>query len=69
MEIKNEIVKDIMDLKIIEFKYKVLTAYLKLEAKKELYFEKDKILKIIDILDQKGIEEKIENGERENENE
>ena len=69
MEIKNEIVKDIMDLKIIEFKYKVLTAYIKLEAKKEIYFDKDKILKMIDILEQKEIEEKIKKEERNNENE
>lgn len=69
MEIKNEILKDIMDLKIIEFKYKVLTAYIKLEAKKELFFDKEKIVKLIDVLEQKEIEEKIENEKGGNENE
>ena len=73
MEIENEVVKRIVDLKIIEFKYEVLTAYIRLEAKNEMFFDKDKIVRMVDILDQKEIEEKIEEKiekeERDNENE
>ena len=69
MEIENEVVKRIVDLKITEFKYEVLTAYIRLEAKKEIFIDKDKILRMVDILDKKEIEEKIEKEEMKDENE
>lgn len=52
------------ELKESELKYHILTEYIKNEAK-DIYFDRDKILKMIDILDQKKLEneekEKIEN--------
>lgn len=56
---------DIIELKQVELKYKFLIDFIKNEAK-EIYFDKDKVLKLIDFLNNEKTE-KIE--ERNNENE
>ena len=43
-------------LKLTEYKYTVLVDYIKEEAK-SIYFDRDKILRMIEILEQKPIEE------------
>jgi len=52
-------------LKLTEYKYTILVNYIKEEAKKEIYFDRDKILKMIDILDQKTAEEEQEKNKNE----
>ena len=54
-----EVIKSIEELKLAELKYHILTEYIKSEAN-AIYFDKDKILKMIEILDGKKIEIKIE---------
>lgn len=59
------LMNDIIELKQVELKYKFLIDFIKNEAK-EIYFDKDKVLKLIDFLNNEKTE-KIE--ERNNENE
>lgn len=56
----------VKELQESELKYHILTEYIKNEAK-DIYFDRDKILKMIDILDQKPAEEKEEKEQNENE--
>lgn len=51
-----ELVKRLEELKVAEYKYEILTKYIKSEAN-EIYFDKIKLLRMIDILDGKKIEE------------
>ena len=51
-----KLVKRLEELKVAEYKYEILTEYIKSEAN-EIYFDKIKLLRMIDILDGKKIEE------------
>ncbi len=57
----DEVYSKLYELKVVEYKYRILTQYIKDEAK-GIYFDKEKILKMIEILDAKKNED-IENKE------
>lgn len=68
MDNKNSIetMELLMNLKKTEYKYKLLVHYIKNEAKHSIYFDKDKLIEFIDLLEEEA-EEKKETKETEDE--